>query len=178
MIHIYTRCWSQAIPDRLFLKEKEKDIVREITWSDSVGGWTGGEFLFGCQAQEREAILSIGNQVLKALPPVADPLILGDFGAWTVSHDPNDAYVPKDSPLQDSPVTGEPSAPAIRRVRKVACISLGDWTGELIECPSCQGTVKLKIMSCNIHNKCTLEKPLHGVQCCQLCKDYNPKSVV
>ena len=162
---------------------------KSLQWNDQAGAWLGEGITFGCIRPDGVATLVLivdGKE--HRTSTVFDSKDCIHFGDWRLASFNDEELSGKIEDFKKAVLIidhetwqAKPtpvSAPAIRRVRKVACISLGDWTGELIECLSCQGTVKLKIMSCNIHKKCTLEKPLHGVQCCQLCKDYNPKSVV
>jgi hypothetical protein len=51
------------------------------------------------------------------------------------------------------------------------CIHRGDQTGAR-ECESCNGRVKIKTFSCDLHGECTLAKPLDGLACCGSCKDF------
>lgn len=60
-------------------------------------------------------------------------------------------------------LTHEPRDPA-------ACIHRGESTGTQ-ECPTCSGTVKLKVFTCAIHGECTIQKRIEGVACCP-CDDY------
>jgi hypothetical protein len=57
---------------------------------------------------------------------------------------------------------------------RAKCRHLGDELRRQ-ECPTCQGTVKLKVFACAIHGECTPETPLEGVACCASCPDWaNP----
>lgn len=85
---------------------------------------------------------------------------------------------------------GEKLSEAYRRIwdmpkrpeldRSKPCVHLGESTGELRECPSCgtnkdgKATVKIFLMSCAIHGKCTPVKQIDGVKCCMFCADYKP----
>lgn len=62
-------------------------------------------------------------------------------------------------------------APCKSESPRVACVHRGEATG-LRKCPSCKGSVKVKIFACAIHGECTLAKPLEGVACCGGCKDF------
>lgn len=42
---------------------------------------------------------------------------------------------------------------------------------DLIECPTCGGTVKLKVFVCAVHQKCTIGKMMPGMGCCTACYD-------
>lgn len=46
------------------------------------------------------------------------------------------------------------------------CTKLGADTGETVECPSCRGTVQLKLYTCETYGTCTLGKAVKGVACC------------
>lgn len=56
----------------------------------------------------------------------------------------------------------------------LACLHLGADTGKTVECPSCAGTVRLKLHACERFAKCTLGKPVEGVACCVTCEDREP----
>lgn len=58
------------------------------------------------------------------------------------------------------------------------CVHLGPPTGETRQCPSCQGTVMVKLFACELHKRCTLAKPIYDVACCAGCGDYSPKESV
>jgi hypothetical protein len=50
------------------------------------------------------------------------------------------------------------------------CVHLGADTGQLRECPSCQGTVRQKVFECS--------HPAHGetvIRECQVCPDWQPR---
>jgi hypothetical protein len=40
------------------------------------------------------------------------------------------------------------------------------------ECPTCCGTVKIKIFQCELHDECTLAHALAEAACCRTCGDY------
>ena len=44
-----------------------------------------------------------------------------------------------------------------------------------IECPTCQGNVRLKVFACDLHGQCTVAKALDGIACCATCRDYSPR---
>jgi len=72
--------------------------------------------------------------------------------------------------------TAKPSNGHIANVTaKLSCMHLGEPTGELKQCQTCSGTVKLKILKCSVHGECTIEKKLDGKACCNGCPDYSPK---
>ncbi len=54
------------------------------------------------------------------------------------------------------------------------CRHLGDVTGDLAECDSCEGRVRIKLLLCSIHGDCTTHKQVDGHQCCRGCNDYEP----
>jgi hypothetical protein len=54
----------------------------------------------------------------------------------------------------------------------VGCLHRGDPTGEEVDCPGCNGRVRIKIYSCDLHGKCTLSKETPGVKRCSTCHDY------
>jgi hypothetical protein len=39
-------------------------------------------------------------------------------------------------------------------------------------CPTCRGTVQIKIYACAIHGECELSGRLMGVRCCAQCDDF------
>jgi hypothetical protein len=47
------------------------------------------------------------------------------------------------------------------------CIHLGKPTEQFIECPSCQGNVRLRLHECSAYGLCTLRKPAGGIACCE-----------
>lgn len=53
-----------------------------------------------------------------------------------------------------------------------ACINLGELTGERRQCPSCNGNVEVKLMTCSVYGSCTIGKKIDGIACCQGCPDY------
>lgn len=57
-------------------------------------------------------------------------------------------------------------------VARSACAHLGPETGGAVECPTCAGTVRLKLMACAVHGQCTTAKRVEGVACCAGCPDY------
>lgn len=56
-----------------------------------------------------------------------------------------------------------------------ACDHLGERTGETRACPTCAGTVQLKLFECKKHGVCTPDKPVDGVSCCRSCPDNTAK---
>ena len=67
------------------------------------------------------------------------------------------------------PFLNKPDLPS--RPAKQPCIHFGEQNG-LIDCSTCQGTVKLKTFACAVHETCTLGKRLDGIACCAGCDDY------
>lgn len=59
-----------------------------------------------------------------------------------------------------------------------SCAFLGAPTGEVAECPSCNGRVRLKLFACAKHGRCTLGKPAPGVACCRGCPDHSGRQAV
>jgi hypothetical protein len=55
------------------------------------------------------------------------------------------------------------------------CVHLGEATGERVECPSCAGSVKIKLMACAVFTKCTPQTKLEGIACCLGCARYEEK---
>lgn len=51
------------------------------------------------------------------------------------------------------------------------CQHRGEAVDE-VECPSCRGTVKLKVFDCARHERCTLAKPIDGIGCCSNCTEF------
>lgn len=56
------------------------------------------------------------------------------------------------------------------------CIHLGESTGEQQQCGSCRGGTgtRLKLFSCALHTKCTIDRALPSVSCCASCPDRQP----
>ena len=82
---------------------------------------------------------------------------------YAIKHNIENPIPPRLSRLNDKPVI-----PADKKSR---CIHLLEETNELALCESCSGTVRLKVFSCEIHGKCTLEKRVASVKgfCDDLC---------
>jgi hypothetical protein len=55
---------------------------------------------------------------------------------------------------------------------KQGCKHLGTPTGELVSCEMCRGRVQLKVMTCTLHEKCTVGRKIANLQCCKTCDDY------
>lgn len=60
---------------------------------------------------------------------------------------------------------------AVQEKERVHCQHLGQPTG-FVECPTCQGNVRLKVFGCEIHNAATMKKPMAGIACCATCREY------
>jgi hypothetical protein len=43
---------------------------------------------------------------------------------------------------------------------------------EAVACPTCTAKVRLKVFTCEIHARCTLETVLPNIECCKYCLDY------
>src|SRR5262249_8463570 len=65
---------------------------------------------------------------------------------------------------------------AIVNRRQIPCRYLGSEVRRQT-CPTCRGTVELKVFACALHGECTLGKALPGVACCAQCSDYAPTEV-
>lgn len=56
-----------------------------------------------------------------------------------------------------------------------ACAHRGPETGEVVECKSCRGRVRLKVYDCVVHGRCTIARHVPNVQaCCARCPDRSP----
>ncbi len=58
--------------------------------------------------------------------------------------------------------------------RENPCRHLGADTGGTVPCPSCRGTVRVKLFACGVHGTCTAAKSVAGHACCHTCPDYAP----
>lgn len=69
------------------------------------------------------------------------------------------------------------SAPIARRncikPRTQRCQHLGQPTG-FVECETCQGNVRLKVFACEKFMQATMKKPMNGLACCAVCREYQP----
>ena len=52
------------------------------------------------------------------------------------------------------------------------CANIGNPTGATVECPTCNGKVRLKLFACAAHGQCTTGKRVAGVACCVGCGEY------
>ena len=43
---------------------------------------------------------------------------------------------------------------------------------DLVECPTCQGRIRLKVFACAVHGQCTSDTALPTIGCCKRCPDY------
>jgi hypothetical protein len=57
--------------------------------------------------------------------------------------------------------------------RSRPCVHRGQTHREE-HCPTCRGTVRLKVFACARHGECTIARSLAGVPCCATCADYEP----
>lgn len=64
------------------------------------------------------------------------------------------------------------------KVDPTFCLHRGKETGETKQCPSCSGTVHLKVFSCAVHQTCTISRRIEGVSCCVSCPDRKPKAQI
>jgi hypothetical protein len=64
------------------------------------------------------------------------------------------------------------------KVTSLPCRHRGDPTGATVECPTCAGNVRIKLMVCAVHGTCTLAKKVDGVACCVGCPDYQATASV
>lgn len=53
------------------------------------------------------------------------------------------------------------------------CVHRGDSAGEKL-CPTCNGSVRIKLFTCAVHVECSIQKSV-GVAVCATCPDYQPK---
>lgn len=51
------------------------------------------------------------------------------------------------------------------------CPYLGGPTGEKVKCPTCSGSVELKVLACAKHGKCTPTRKANALACCVGCSD-------
>jgi hypothetical protein len=68
-----------------------------------------------------------------------------------------------------------PATTGVQAGRTLPCRLRGEWLREQ-ECPTCAGTVRLKVLACSRHGACTVGTPLPGIACCAGCSDYEPAS--
>jgi hypothetical protein len=83
--------------------------------------------------------------------------------------------IPLEKLIPPSPVSSPQPVP--KTARNLPCVALREATGELVQCPTCSGTVNLKVYSCEIHGSCTLGKKVEKYPCCVQCPDYAPLSL-
>jgi hypothetical protein len=62
---------------------------------------------------------------------------------------------------------GGPDAGRIR-----PCVHRGEVRREQ-QCPTCRGSVRLKVFACALHGECTIARALGGLACCATCPDYD-----
>lgn len=75
---------------------------------------------------------------------------------------------------------GRPAPAAVTQLRTAPCVHLGPPTGELRDCDSCAGRVRIRLMACRVFGRCSVAKPLPGLACCagrdgKPCSSYAPK---
>lgn len=80
----------------------------------------------------------------------------------------------KPCPYADVPNDPELDKPPEPPRDPAACTHRGKATGTQT-CPTCSGTVKVKVFACPIHQQCTISKRIEGIACCAACPDYDSK---
>jgi hypothetical protein len=60
--------------------------------------------------------------------------------------------------------------------KNIRCVHLGDPTGEVRECETCAGRVRLKVRACSVHGTCTEGQPVAGSVFCGTCPDRRTAS--
>ena len=60
----------------------------------------------------------------------------------------------------------------------LSCVHLGGPLGETRSCPSCKGSVRVKVMACAVHGGCTPARKVEGVAFCGTCPDRDLRVVV
>lgn len=59
------------------------------------------------------------------------------------------------------------------KVARAKCLHLGSATDMTVPCPTCSGTVNLKLFTCGVHGVCTPGKQVNGKASCVSCKEYS-----
>jgi hypothetical protein len=59
--------------------------------------------------------------------------------------------------------------------KELPCVHLGESTGQLLECPSCTGGIRVKVFACSVWGVCTPVKMVPGTWCCKHCPRYEAK---
>lgn len=59
----------------------------------------------------------------------------------------------------------------IRQSPAIDCVYRGKQIG-FAHCPSCRGSVRLKVFECDVHGACTVGRSVPGIRCCSECDDY------
>jgi hypothetical protein len=79
-------------------------------------------------------------------------------------------------PVADSPKPNPRPDPPRRRAlpSRPDCRHLGPPTGEVMPCAACGGRLDVAIHGCALRGQATRSKLLPGVECCRICKDYDP----
>jgi hypothetical protein len=97
--------------------------------------------------------------------PHGGRVVIGDtpYGKFQIEWDADGQLVSESCTIKT------PNTPAA-----TPCTHLGSPTGESVKCPSCRGTVKVKIHTCQAHGTCTPIKRVPGYTCCTSCQDYDP----
>lgn len=68
-------------------------------------------------------------------------------------------------------IPGDPNSAVQRHYSREPCRHLGSEI-RTVECPTCQGHVRLKVFSCDLHHECTLSPKLTDIINCVTCGDY------
>ena len=77
--------------------------------------------------------------------------------------------------LKHCPYVDQPAGAAITKApSRGSCVHLGPPTGEVRSCASCGGSVRLKVMGCEIHGQCTVGRKIDGMASCVGCPDFKP----
>ena len=55
------------------------------------------------------------------------------------------------------------------------CIHRSQNHLRLKDCPTCAGSVKIKVFNCVLYKECTIQQQIDNIKCCASCSDYeNP----
>lgn len=60
---------------------------------------------------------------------------------------------------------------AICQVAIGSCASRGEYLRD-DQCPTCSGSVRIKVFQCDRHSECTIGQPMEGIACCVQCTDF------
>ena len=65
------------------------------------------------------------------------------------------------------------SGPGVRPLPREPCRHLGPEVRQQT-CPTCSGSVRLRVMECRVFTECTPVTPLAGLACCGSCDRWEP----